>query len=302
MPSGPLERRLEQNVAAEPGLAETIRESGVEYVYYQFVTLNGRVMAKVAPAQHLARNLERGVQFHGSAVADLATSRHGGLIASGPEREEFLAMPDAGTFAVLPWDTAFGRFFCDLYARRDRADAPGEPLATCVRGNLERVHARFWERSGLELRSGTEPEMSWLGDDVEVWSRPNVSPAPFPLVPTSRLHLKFWRLASDDHQRIAQAFPVVGNRTVSRTGPMADLTEFATGITLVRGPGSNLAIRLETHDGRAVTLTLGAAERVALACELLAEARLRVGRAIGRRIRLAGRLWGARPPGCSGSP
>jgi glutamine synthetase len=177
MPSGPLEQRLEQNAAAEPGLAETIRESGVEYVYYQFVTLNGRVMAKVAPARHLARNLERGVQFHGSAVADLATSRHGGLIASGPEREEFLAMPDAGTFAVLPWDTAFGRFFCDLYARRDRADAPGEPLATCVRGNLERVHARFRERSGLELRSGTEPEMSWLGDDVEVWSQPNVSPA-----------------------------------------------------------------------------------------------------------------------------
>jgi hypothetical protein len=58
---------------------------------------------------------------------------------------------------------------------------------------------------------------------------------------------------------------------------MADLT--ATGITLIRGPGPDLAIRLETHDGRAVTMTLGPAECVALACELLAEARLRVGRA-----------------------
>ena len=134
-------------------------------------------MAKVAPARHLARNLERGVQFHGSAVADLATSRHGTLIASGPEREEFLALPDASTFAVLPWDTTYGRFFCDLYTRRDRAEEPGEPLATCVRGNLARVHERFRERTGLELRSGTEPEMSWLGEDVEVWSQPNVSPA-----------------------------------------------------------------------------------------------------------------------------
>jgi hypothetical protein len=53
----------------------------------------------------------------------------------------------------------------------------------------------------------------------------------------------------------------------------------ATGITLVRGPGASLAIRLEAHDGRAVTMTLGPAECVALACELLAEARLRVGRA-----------------------
>ena len=35
----------------------------------------------------------------------------------------------------------------------------------------------FAERTGLELRSGTEPEMSWLGEDVEVWSQPNVSPA-----------------------------------------------------------------------------------------------------------------------------
>jgi glutamine synthetase len=177
MASAALEQRLEQNAAAQAGLAERIRESGVELVYYQFVTLNGRVMAKVAPARHLARNLERGVQFHGSAVADLATSRHGTLIASGPEREEFLALPDASTFAVLPWDTTYGRFFCDLYTRRDRAEEPGEPLPTCVRSNLARVHARFGERTGLELRSGTEPEMSWLGEDVEVWSQPNVSPA-----------------------------------------------------------------------------------------------------------------------------
>ncbi len=84
MASAALEQRLEQNAAAQAGLAERIRESGVELVYYQFVTLNGRVMAKVAPAQHLARNLERGVQFHGSAVADLATSRHGTLIAERP--------------------------------------------------------------------------------------------------------------------------------------------------------------------------------------------------------------------------
>ena len=177
MPSGPLERRLEQNAAAEPGLAETIRESGVEYVYYQFVTLNGRVMAKVAPAQHLARNLERGVQFHGSAIADLATSRHGGLIASGPEREEFLAMPDAGTFAVLPWDTAFGRFFCDLYARRDRADAPGEPLATCVRGNLERVHAALPGAHRPRAAVGNRARDELAGPELEVWSQPNVSPA-----------------------------------------------------------------------------------------------------------------------------
>jgi glutamine synthetase len=110
-------------------------------------------------------------------VADLATSRHGTLIASGPEAEEFVAIPDASTFAVLPWDRSFARLFCDLYTRPDRPSGGGEPLPTCVRSNLARAHAAFRERTGLELRSGTEPEMSWLGADVEVWSQPNVSPA-----------------------------------------------------------------------------------------------------------------------------
>ena len=56
---------------------------------------------------------------------------------------------------------------------------------------------------------------------------------------------------------------------------MPDLTEAATGINLIRGPGAGLAIRLEAHDGCAVTMPLGPAECVALACELLAEARVR---------------------------
>jgi glutamine synthetase len=172
-----LERQLAANAALEPDLAARIREAGVDFVYYQFVTLNSRVMAKVVPARHLARNLERGVQFHGSAVTDLATSRAGTLIASGDHAEEFVAVPDAATFQVLPWDTGFARMFCNLYQRRDRAVDPGAPLPTCVRSNLNRVHAAFRDRTGLELRSGTEPEMSWLGPEIEPWSQPNVSPA-----------------------------------------------------------------------------------------------------------------------------
>ena len=172
-----LDEQASANAALEPDLADRIRESGVEFVYYQFVTLNGRVMAKVVPARHLARNLERGVQFHGSAVTDLATSRAGTLIASGGEAEEFVALPDATTFQVLPWDTSFARMYCNLYHRRDRAVDRGTPLPTCVRSNLARAHAAFRERTGLELRSGTEPEMSWLGPEIEPWSQPNVSPA-----------------------------------------------------------------------------------------------------------------------------
>ena len=116
--AGALDAQLAANAAAEPDLAARIREAGVEYVYYQFVTLNGRVMAKVVPARHLARNLERGVQFHGSAVADLATSRAGTLIASGREAEEFVRRARRGDVrACCRGTTAFARMFCNLYQR-----------------------------------------------------------------------------------------------------------------------------------------------------------------------------------------
>lgn len=172
-----LDALLERNRAAEADLVDRVRAEGVEFVYYQFVTLNARVMAKVAPATHLSRNLFKGVQFHGSAVADLATSRHGTLIASSSEAEEFVAIPDAATFAVLPWDRRFARMYCFLFRRPDRASGAGEPLPTCVRSNLARVHEEFIAATGYELRTGTEPEMSWFGDDIQPISPPNVSPA-----------------------------------------------------------------------------------------------------------------------------
>ena len=48
--AGALDAQLAANAAAEPDLAARIREAGIEFVYYQFVTLSGRVMAKVVPA------------------------------------------------------------------------------------------------------------------------------------------------------------------------------------------------------------------------------------------------------------
>ena len=158
-------------------IAERVRASGVEQIDYQFVTLSGRVMAKVVPAAHVLRNLEKGVQFHGSAITDLVSDRHGNLIASGPDAEEFLALPDPSTFAVLPWEPELGRFYCDLYRRRDAAVDPGAPLPTCVRTTLRQAHAAFREATGLELRSGCEPEMSWFGEGLEPHTLPNGSPA-----------------------------------------------------------------------------------------------------------------------------
>jgi glutamine synthetase len=176
-PHSAVEDHSERLTEIHAGVAAQVRESGVEQIYYQFVTLSGRVMAKVVPARHVTRNLEKGVQFHGSAITDLVSDRHGNLIASGPDAEEFLALPDASTFAVLPWDPQLGRFYCNLYRRRDAAVDPGAPHPACVRTTLRRAHAGFQEATGFALRSGCEPEMSWFGDGLEPHTPPNGSPA-----------------------------------------------------------------------------------------------------------------------------
>ena len=175
--STPIEDQLEQSASGAAEAAAAVRASGVEHVYYQFVTLSGRVMAKTVPARHVERNLEKGVQFHGSAITDLVSDRHGNLIASGPDAEEFLALPDPATFAVLPWAPNVGRFTCNLFRRRDAEQDAGAPLPTCARSLLTRSHRRFQDETGFELRSGCEPEMSWFGEEIEPRTLPNGSPA-----------------------------------------------------------------------------------------------------------------------------
>jgi glutamine synthetase len=169
------ERNLETDVVE--AIEERIAEAGVELVYCQFVSINGRVLTKVVPARHVQTVLRRGVNFHGSAIADVATDRAGTIFAGGAEAEELTALPDADTFQVLPWDTTSARFLCRLYRRADSHTSPGAPLPTDSRGLLRRAHAAFEERTGLELRTGLEPEMTWEGPSIDVDPRPGVSPA-----------------------------------------------------------------------------------------------------------------------------
>ena len=146
--STPLEAHRARN--AEPAeiarLEELIAAHGVKYIYYQFVSINGRVLAKIVPAAHLRRNLEKGVQFHGTAIADLTSDRNGKLMGGGAQAEEFTILPDTDTFAVLPWDAEIGRFFCR---------GPNHQSSTCT-------VARFRASVTIRLRTG-KFGLSWIG-------------------------------------------------------------------------------------------------------------------------------------------
>ena len=72
MSTTPLDTHRQAN-ATSAQLAEvltTIAERGVEFVYFQAITITGRVVGKVAPAKHFERLAVKGVQQHQTAVVE----------------------------------------------------------------------------------------------------------------------------------------------------------------------------------------------------------------------------------------
>lgn len=158
-------------------LAEKIQSSGVKYIYYMVPTLGSRTVAKVVPAEHYERMLRKGIAFHRTALSDLQTSREGELIGGGVAAHEFWGLPEPETFQVLPWDTEVGRIFCTAYDPPHLGEAGGRLIPLDTRALFIAAHKSFTERTGLELRSGLEPEMTWVGPGIEVVSKEDQSPA-----------------------------------------------------------------------------------------------------------------------------
>ena len=140
-----------------------IKELGISYVYYQFVSVTGRIVGKGIPADHWENIAEKGFQLVYGATANLFLDRHNQYIGYGPEASELVGIPEPETFVQLPWDKRVGRVFCTLFRNREEDENPGGALSSDCRGNLRRIHEQFEkDHSGLHLRHGTEPEMIWL--------------------------------------------------------------------------------------------------------------------------------------------
>ncbi len=147
---------------------EKIDELDIRYIYYQFISVTGRIVGKGIPADHWETIAERGFQLVYGATANLYTDRHANYIGYGPEASELVGIPDPETFAQLPWDKRVGRVFCTCFRNREELENPGGFLTSDCRGNLRRIHDEFKDKhDGLHLRHGTEPEMMWLkkGED-----------------------------------------------------------------------------------------------------------------------------------------
>jgi glutamine synthetase len=141
---------------------ELIELEKVQYIYYQFPSVTGRIMGKGVPANHWESMAAKGFQLVYGSTANLFVDRHGNYIGYGPEAAELVGIPEPDTFAVLPWDRRVARVWCTCFRNREERDDPGGFLTSDCRGNLNRIQAAFEAETGLHLRAGTEPEMMWL--------------------------------------------------------------------------------------------------------------------------------------------
>ena len=159
-----------ENYLAQDGRDDMVRqvrakinETGVKYIYYQYVSITGRIMGKGAPAEHWEAMAAKGVQTWIGGLTNVLPDRTGSLIGFGPNTPELLAMPDPDTFCQLPWEKRTARVYCTLFHMREDKTNPGGYMTGDSRGNLRRIHDKFRkDHNGLHMRSGCEPEMMWL--------------------------------------------------------------------------------------------------------------------------------------------
>ncbi len=153
----------------QPGRAELIRQvrdkintSSIEYIYYQYVSITGRIMGKFSHSSVWETFAERGFQQVYTGLTNVAVDRHGNFIGYGLDTAEFIGVPDPETFCQLPWDKTVARVFSTCFRERYEDVEPGTYLTSDCRGNLKRIHEQFQQEHGLHLRHGCEPEMVWL--------------------------------------------------------------------------------------------------------------------------------------------
>lgn len=145
---------------------EKINQLGITYIYYQFISVTGRIVGKGVPADHWEQVAAKGFQLVYGATANLFVDRHGDYIGYGPESSELVGIPDPETFVQLPWDKRVARVFCTCFRNREERENPAAFLTSDCRGNLRRIHQQFQkDHNGLHLRHGCEPEMMWLKRD-----------------------------------------------------------------------------------------------------------------------------------------
>ena len=71
-----------------------INELGITYIYYQFISVTGRIVGKGVPADHWESIAENGFQLVYGSTANLFLDRHNNYIGYGPEASELVGVKE----------------------------------------------------------------------------------------------------------------------------------------------------------------------------------------------------------------
>ena len=112
-----------------------VADDGVEFIYAMFVEMHGKPCAKLVPVSNLEGLMTEGAGFAGFAA---------GPIGQTPADPDILAIPDADSYMVLPWQPNVAAMQCD-------PTVEGEAWPYAPRVILKRALAAAAERNRWEF-------------------------------------------------------------------------------------------------------------------------------------------------------
>ena len=103
-----------------------VKEDKVDYLLAQYVDIHGTARCKGVPARALDLFLAGSAGFAGGAVWGMG---------QGPHDHDMIALPDLGSYTLVPWETGVARLACDI-------TVDGKPWPYCPRAPLRSLPAR----------------------------------------------------------------------------------------------------------------------------------------------------------------
>src|SRR3989338_9829988 len=94
-------------MATKEDVLKQVKDNGVEFIRLWFTDINGILKSFAVGPDELEGALTQGMGFDGSSITGFQAI----------EESDMIAMPDANTFAILPWrpeDKPVARMICDV--------------------------------------------------------------------------------------------------------------------------------------------------------------------------------------------
>ena len=137
-----------------------IDELGITYIYYQFISVTGRIVGKGIPADHWERTAEKGFQLVYGSTANLFIDRHGDYIGYGPESSELVGIPDPEDLRAASLGQAHRARLLHLLSQSRRRRKPRRPsdvrLPRQSRHSPRRVPGQAWHAAARWHRAGDD--------------------------------------------------------------------------------------------------------------------------------------------------